>query len=102
MRKLTVMVVMALMLASASASASSFAAGPSDAAESRIVVGSELVATADVAIRQATIAKGSRVRVTHAVIVDGRTVAVSLELKDGHVLHDVAISKVTTSFRIAR
>jgi len=65
-------------------------------------VGSELVAHRDVKLRDATLAKGSRVKVIHIVRKDGAPVALDLELKDGHVLRRVAYRVVRDSFRPAR
>jgi hypothetical protein len=64
-----------------------------------IEVGAELVALRDVALRQARLRKGSRVRVVHIATSRGVPVAVSLELRDGHVLHGVSYRKVKDNFR---
>jgi hypothetical protein len=65
-------------------------------------VGSELVAHRDVKLRDATLAKGSRVKVVHVARKGGAPVALDLELKDGHVLRGVAYRVVRDAFRPAR
>ena len=65
-------------------------------------VGSELVAHRDVKLRDATLAKGSRVKVIHIARKGGAPVALDLELKDGHVLRGVAYRVVRDAFRPAR
>jgi hypothetical protein len=63
--------------------------------------GDELEATRDVELRDATIRKGSRVRVVQVTREAGKVVAVSLELADGHVLRGVAYATVKASFKPA-
>lgn len=77
-------------------------APPPPAQARPIEVGSRLVAVREVALRQATIAKGSRVRVTDIARRQGRPIALDLELPDGHVLDRIAYAKVKASFRLAR
>jgi len=78
-------------------------AGPPKPAQApRLEVGSELVAVRDVTLREATLIKGSQVRVVHIAKKAGKTVALSLELKDGHVLRGVAFHKVRDNFRHAK
>jgi hypothetical protein len=62
-------------------------------------VGAELVALREVKLRDATLVKGSRVKVVHIAHKGGRPVAVDLELKDGHVLRAVAFRIVRDAFR---
>ena len=68
---------------------------------SPVRVGSELVATRDVRLGEATLAKGSRVTVVAVADEKGHPVTVDLELKDGHVLRGVAYREVTSAFRPA-
>ena len=70
------------------------------AAEDEIVVGTELVATADLSLHKAEIAKGSRVSVTKLVMHDGRVSGVDVALADGHVVK-VTMSTVRSYFRVA-
>lgn len=70
--------------------------------ERQLEVGTELVALREVTLRDATIAKGSRVKIVEIARTDGRPVAVSLELKDGYVLRGVAYRVVQQSFRLAQ
>ena len=76
-----------------------FSAGTAIASPVR--AGSELVATRDAQLRDATLAKGSRVTVVAVTDEDGRPVTVDLELKDGHVLRAVAYREVKSAFRQA-
>ena len=62
-------------------------------------VGSELVALREVKLRDATLVKGSRVKVIQVARKGGRPVAVDLELKDGHVLRAVDYRIVRDAFR---
>jgi len=79
------------------------AAGPQRAQPIRVLkVGSELVATHDVTIRDARLSQGSRVTVTHVALKNGKPVAANLELKDGHVLAGVAFRQIQKHFRVAR
>ena len=89
-----------LVLGVLAAPASSASAAPSgDRAPQLLVVGAELVATRDVALRDAQLQKGSRVRVVKVALKDGQPHAVSLELPDGYVLRGVSARKVRQSFR---
>lgn len=71
------------------------------AVASPVRAGSELVATRDVQLGEATVAKGSRVTVVAVADQDGRPVTVDLELKDGHVVRGVAYREVKSAFRQA-
>jgi hypothetical protein len=73
---------------------------PAIAAEAPIQVGTELVATADVTLHQAEIAKGSRVSVTKLSKNGGQVDGVSVALADGHVVK-VTMVQVHTYFRVA-
>jgi hypothetical protein len=73
---------------------------PAFADESEIAVGTELVATADVSLHHAEIAKGSRVSVTKLVIRQGRVDGLDVALADGHVVK-VTMSTVRSYFRVA-
>ncbi len=70
--------------------------------EAPIHRGAELVATRDVELYSAHIAKGSRVIVVDVQFANGKPSSVSLELKDGHVLADVPYDRIATSFRLAK
>ena len=61
--------------------------------------GDQLEAVRDVNLREAKLSKGSRVTVVKVSHDRGQPVSVSLELKDGHVLHGVAYRKVRQHFR---
>jgi prepilin-type processing-associated H-X9-DG protein len=67
--------------------------------EREIAVGTELMATADVTLHKAEIAKGSRVSVTkvlrHGNVIDGVNVA----LADGHVVK-MSLAQVHSYFRV--
>jgi hypothetical protein len=71
------------------------------ATASPLRVGSELVATRDVRLGEATLAKGSRVTVVAVADDKGHPVTVDLELKDGHVVRGVAYREVASAFRSA-
>jgi hypothetical protein len=71
------------------------------AAETPIQVGTELVATSDVTLHQAEIAKGSRVSVTKVTRSGEQLDAVSVALADGHVVK-VTMAQVHTYFRVAQ
>lgn len=70
------------------------------AEENDLEVGTELVATADVALHKAEIAKGSRVSVTKLLHSRGRLDGVDVALADGHVVK-VTMGTVRTYFEIA-
>jgi hypothetical protein len=74
-------------------------ARPALAAEEPIAVGTELMATSDVTLHQAEIAKGSRVSVTKLSKTGGQLDAVSVALADGHVVK-VTMAQVHTYFRV--
>jgi hypothetical protein len=69
------------------------------AAEERIDVGTQLMATSDVTLHKAEIAKGSRVSVTKLSKSGGRLDGVSVALADGHVVK-VTMAQVHTFFRV--
>ena len=69
------------------------------AAEEPIAVGTELMATSDVTLHQAEIAKGSRVSVTKLNKSGGQLEALSVALADGHVVK-VTMAQVHTYFRV--
>ncbi len=77
-------------------------AGPrSPEPEAPLHRGAELVATTDLVLGDVQIAKGSRVTVAGVDYRDGKPHTVSLELKDGHVLHAVPFNRVKREFRPA-
>jgi hypothetical protein len=67
--------------------------------EDPIDVGTQLMATTDVTLHQAEIAKGSRVSVTKLSKNAGRLDGVSVALADGHVVK-VTMAQVHTFFRV--
>jgi hypothetical protein len=71
------------------------------AEENDLVVGAELVATADVALHKAEIAKGSHVSVTKLLLNGGRLDGVDVALADGHVVK-VTMGAVRTYFQLAQ
>lgn len=71
------------------------------AEEHDLVVGTELVATADVALHKADIAKGSRVSVTKLLLSRGHLDGVDVALADGHVVK-VTLGTVRSYFQIAQ
>jgi prepilin-type processing-associated H-X9-DG protein len=75
------------------------AVGVALADERPIGVGTELMATSDVTLHQAEIAKGSRVSVTKLSESGGRVESVNVALADGHVVK-VTIAQVHTFFRV--
>ena len=70
------------------------------AEEHDLVVGTELVATADVALHKADIAKGSHVSVTKLLLSRGQLDGVNVALADGHVVK-VTLGTVRTYFQVA-
>jgi prepilin-type processing-associated H-X9-DG protein len=67
--------------------------------ERPIDVGTELMATSDVTLHTAEIAKGSRVSVTKLSRTGGQVEAVNVALADGHVVK-VTMAQVHTFFRV--
>ncbi len=67
--------------------------------ERPLAVGTELMATTDVTLHTAEIAKGSRVSVTKLSRTGGQVEAVNVALADGHVVK-VTIAQVHTFFRV--
>ncbi|MEO5725379.1 MAG: hypothetical protein ABI134_14650 [Byssovorax sp.] len=70
------------------------------AEEHDLVVGTELVATADVALHKADIAKGSHVSITKLLLSRGQLDGVNVALADGHVVK-VTLGTVRTYFQVA-
>lgn len=70
------------------------------AEENDLVVGADLVATADVALHKADIAKGSHVSVTKLLLSRGHLDGVDVALADGHVVK-VTLGTVRTYFQVA-
>jgi hypothetical protein len=92
---------LAVFLALATVPLAGVTAGrPAIAAEAPIQVGTELVATSDVTLHQAEIAKGSRVSVTKVSKSGEQLDGVSVALADGHVVK-VTMAQVHTYFRVA-
>ena len=71
------------------------------AEEHDLMVGTELVATADIALHKADIAKGSHVSITKLLLSRGRLDGVDVALADGHVVK-VTLGTVRTYFQIAQ
>jgi putative NIF3 family GTP cyclohydrolase 1 type 2 len=92
---------LALSLAVATVPAVAVLEGPGEARadEPTIDVGTELMATSDVTLHTAEIAKGSRVSVTKLSHNGSQVDAVSVALADGHVVK-VTMAQVHTFFRI--
>ncbi len=67
--------------------------------ERPIDIGTELMATSDVTLHAAEIAKGSRVSVTKLSRNGGQVDAISVALADGHVVK-VTMAQVHTFFRV--
>jgi prepilin-type processing-associated H-X9-DG protein len=88
-----------LALAAVPAGEALLGAGVAQAAEDPIAVGTELMATADVTLHKAEIAKGSKVSVTKLSRTGGQVDAVNVALADGHVVK-VTMAQVHTYFRV--
>jgi hypothetical protein len=73
--------------------------GEARAEERSLDVGTELMATSDVTLHQAEIAKGSRVSVTKLGRSGGQVESVSVALADGHVVK-MTMTQVHTFFRV--
>jgi hypothetical protein len=71
------------------------------AEETDLAIGTELVATADVALHKAEIAKGSRVSITKLLLSRGHLDGVDVVLADGHVVK-VTLGTVRSYFQIAQ
>jgi prepilin-type processing-associated H-X9-DG protein len=69
------------------------------AAEPTIDVGTELMATTDVTLHKAEIAKGSRVSVTKVSRSGGQVDTLNVALADGHVVK-VTMAQVHTYFQV--
>ena len=68
--------------------------------EADLVVGTELVATADVALHKADIAKGSHVSITKLRLNAGHLDGIDVALADGHVVK-VTMGTVRSYFQVA-
>ncbi len=92
---------LALLLAVAAAPAAHLLCGTGEARadERPIDVGTELMATSDVTLHMAEIAKGSRVSVTKLSRNAGQVDAVNVALADGHIVK-VTMAQVHTFFRV--
>lgn len=96
-------VLLAVLLATVAVPALDAALGDNAALaaeENDLAVGTELVATADVALHKADIAKGSHVSVTKLLLSRGRLDGVDVALADGHVVK-VTLGTVRTYFQVA-
>jgi hypothetical protein len=90
----------ALVLAAAAVPVATLARPAVALADERpIEVGTELMATSDVTLHKAEIAKGSRVSVTQLSRRAGLVESVNVELADGHVVK-VSIAQVHTFFSV--
>jgi hypothetical protein len=65
-----------------------------------VQLGTELIATSDVALGRASIAKGSTVSVRKLDRQAGQLVSVDVELADGYVVGGVSMSVIRASFRV--
>jgi|SRR5688572_14363830 hypothetical protein len=65
-----------------------------------IVVGAELMATDDIRLARADIAKGAKVSITKLLVRQGQIASVELALADGHVVKKVALATIRDFFRI--
>lgn len=65
-----------------------------------IAVGTELMATEDLQLSRAGIAKGSRVSVTKLLLRQGDLTNVDVVLADGHVVKKIAIGTIRCFFRV--
>jgi hypothetical protein len=61
--------------------------------------GTRLVAIHAVQLREALLRKGTKVRIVEIDEQDGRVQSLSLELPDGHVIHQVAVSVARRNFQ---
>jgi hypothetical protein len=99
-RHWTFLALIALAVPASIVAEASLGSAVAFADEAEIAVGTELVATADVSLHKAEIAKGSRVSVTKLMLRDGRVDGVDVALADGHVVK-VTMSTVRSYFRVA-
>lgn len=74
---------------------------PASSQAPEIGIGTALVATADVNLQKASLAKGARVHVRKVGMQKGRLTTVDVELADGYVLKRVAIDAILKSFVVA-
>ena len=78
----------------------SASASPPGAAKKLVIKrGMRFVAERDVVLREAELSAGSKVTVIAVARKAGKVVSVGIELKDGHVLHGVAIAVLRKNFR---
>lgn len=100
MRRATRLALSLLLAVAAVPAAGAVAPRPALAAEEPdIAVGTELMATSDITLHQAEIAKGSKVSVTKLTKSGGQLDAVSVALADGHVVK-VTMAQVHTYFKV--
>lgn len=66
-----------------------------------IEVGTRLLATSDVKLRDVSLSKGSRVVVRNVESRNGRSTSVDVELADGHVLRHIDMGVIRKSFAVA-
>lgn len=64
-----------------------------------LAVGTELLATSDLSVHRAEIARGSRVSVTKLIVREGRLDGVNVALPDGHVVK-MPLVAVRSYFRV--
>jgi hypothetical protein len=65
-----------------------------------IRIGTELMATDDIQLSKAGIARGSKVSVTKVLLKQGQVSSVDVALADGYVVKKVAIATLHNFFRI--
>ena len=97
-------VVVVLVLGSSAAALAEAAPASDEAGDVEMArdidVGSRLVATADVQLRDVALSKGSRVVVRKIEQRKGRTASVDVELADGHVLRHIDMDTIRKSFAV--
>jgi hypothetical protein len=64
-------------------------------------VGTRLVATTDVKLRDVTLSKGAKVTVRKLEVKQGRVASVDVELADGQVLRHIDAATIRRSFTVA-
>jgi len=64
--------------------------------------GTRLIVKKDFVLRDVAMSAGSAVTVIQVGKKSGKIVSVGLELKDGHVLHDIGIRVLRKNFRPAK
>jgi hypothetical protein len=99
-----VAVVLGALVAASALPALETAIAPREARAADVVddvqLGTELIATSDVELGRASIARGSVVSVRKLDREAGRLKSVDVELADGHVVAGVAASVIRASFRV--